>query len=48
MIYLRQCLKYKTKEHRDLYETEKLIQGAMAQMCNLSVEDITRQRGKDD
>jgi hypothetical protein len=42
----RQCLKYKTKAHRDLYETEKLIQGAMAQMCNLSVEDITRQRGE--
>ncbi len=41
-----QCLKYKTTEHKDLYETEKLIQSAMAQMCNLSVEDITRQRGE--
>mmetsp|Transcript_2153 Transcript_2153/g.2115 ORF Transcript_2153/g.2115 Transcript_2153/m.2115 type:complete len:107 (+) Transcript_2153:1-321(+) len=40
------CLKYKTHEHKDLYETEKLIQGAMAQMCNLSIEDLNRQREK--
>ena len=40
-----QCLKYHTKEHRELYESEKLVQSAMAQMCNLSMDDLTRQRG---
>mmetsp|Transcript_25389 Transcript_25389/g.42814 ORF Transcript_25389/g.42814 Transcript_25389/m.42814 type:complete len:107 (-) Transcript_25389:124-444(-) len=40
------CLKYKTEEHRSLYESEQLIQSAMAQMCNLSAEDLARQREK--
>ena len=39
-------MKYKTTEHKSLYETEQLVQSAMAQMCNLSVEDLVRQRGK--
>eukprot|EP00607_Mallomonas_marina_P009142 CAMPEP_0182421070 /NCGR_PEP_ID=MMETSP1167-20130531/6286_1 /TAXON_ID=2988 /ORGANISM="Mallomonas Sp, Strain CCMP3275" /LENGTH=68 /DNA_ID=CAMNT_0024597833 /DNA_START=351 /DNA_END=557 /DNA_ORIENTATION=- len=40
------CLKYKTKQHKDIYDTERLLQSAMAKMCDLSVEDITRQREK--
>ena len=44
-LFFPQCLKYKTEEHKSLYETEQLVQSAMAQMCNLSMEDLARQRG---
>ncbi len=41
-----QCLKYKTKQHKDLHDSERLIMSTMAHMCSLSPEDITRQRGR--
>eukprot|EP01041_Mallomonas_annulata_P005236 gene5236-10480_t len=40
------CLKYKTKDHKDLHDTERLLQSAMAKMCDLTVEDVVRQREK--
>lgn len=40
------CLKYTTRKLKDIHEGERLLMKAMAQMCDLTQDDIVRQKEK--
>jgi hypothetical protein len=46
VYFILQCLKFSARDKDSVAGTERLIETAIAGMCELSAEELTRQRGE--